>query len=54
MQSALNVPHLTNEAAAFAYVEAKLWPNGTTCPHCGVVGEATRSKGKTTRIFSTR
>jgi transposase-like protein len=49
MQSALNAPHLTNEEAAFAYVEAKLWPNGVTCPHCGVVGEASKSKGKTTR-----
>jgi transposase-like protein len=50
MQSALNAPHLVNEEAAFAYVEAKLWPNGATCPHCGVVGEASRAKGKTTRI----
>jgi transposase-like protein len=49
MQSALNAPHLRDEAAAFEYVEAKLWQNGATCPHCGVVGEATRSKGKTTR-----
>jgi transposase-like protein len=49
MQSALNAPHLTNEAAAFAYVEARLWPLGATCPHCGTVGEATRMQGKTTR-----
>src|SRR5271156_6422695 len=49
MQSALNAPHLINEEAAFAYVEAKLWPNGATCPHCGVIGEASRSTGKTTR-----
>ena len=49
MQSALNAPHLIDEAAAFAYVEAKLWPNGAVCPHCGVIGEASRSKGKTTR-----
>jgi transposase-like protein len=50
MNSALNAPHLCNEEAAFAYVEARLWPNGPTCPHCGVVGEASRSKGKTTRV----
>ncbi|MFI4934765.1 MAG: IS1595 family transposase [Caulobacterales bacterium] len=49
MQSALNAPHLISEEAAFAYVEAKLWPNGATCPHCGVVGEASKAKGKTTR-----
>jgi transposase-like protein len=50
MQSALNAPHLRDEAAAFAYVEARLWPNGPTCPHCGVIGEASRSTGKTTRM----
>ncbi|HEX4179324.1 MAG TPA: IS1595 family transposase [Caulobacteraceae bacterium] len=50
MQSALNAPHLINEEAAFAYVEAKLWANGTVCPHCGVVGESTKSQGKTTRM----
>jgi len=49
MQSALSAPHLINEEAAFAYVEAKLWPHGATCPHCGVIGEASRSQGKTTR-----
>src|SRR5205085_1398311 len=49
MQSALNAPHFADENAAFAYVEAWLWPNGPVCPHCGTVGEATRSKGKTTR-----
>ena len=38
MQSALNAPHLINEEAAFAYVEARLWPTGPVCPHCGVVG----------------
>jgi len=50
MKSALNAPHLTDEAAAFAYVEGKLWPTGPVCPHCGVVGEASKAKGKTTRM----
>jgi transposase-like protein len=49
MKSALNAAHLCNEEAAIEYVEARLWPNGATCPHCGTVGEASRSKGKTTR-----
>ncbi|MEA2938488.1 MAG: hypothetical protein QOC56_1992, partial [Alphaproteobacteria bacterium] len=31
----LSVPHFHNEEAAFAYVEAHLWPNGPVCPHCG-------------------
>ena len=28
-----------NEEAAFAYVEAELWPNGPVCPHCGCTSE---------------
>jgi transposase-like protein len=49
MQSALNRPELSNEETAIAYVEAQLWPNGPVCPHCGVIGEATKLKGKSTR-----
>src|SRR5580700_10953094 len=49
MQSALNAKHFADEDAAIEYVEAWLWPDGPVCPHCGTVGEASRSKGKTTR-----
>lgn len=49
MKSELNTPHLTNEDAAFEYVEARLWPTGPVCPHCGTVDQATKMKGKTTR-----
>jgi transposase-like protein len=48
----LTAPHFHNEEAAFAYVEALLWPEGPTCPHCGTA-EATkigRLKGKTNRM----
>ena len=31
----LSAPHFHNEDAAFAYVEAHLWPEGPVCPHCG-------------------
>lgn len=31
-----------NEAAAFGYLEATLWPDGPVCPHCGTVGNATK------------
>src|SRR5580698_5612735 len=31
----LSAAHFHNEDAAFAYVEAHLWPEGPTCPHCG-------------------
>jgi transposase-like protein len=49
MKSAFNVEHFASEEAAIAYVEARLWPDGAVCPHCGVIGEATKLKGKTTR-----
>ena len=41
--------HFQDEAAAFAYVEARVWPGGVICPRCGVVGQAKRLQGKTTR-----
>jgi len=31
----LTALHFHNEEAAFAYVEAHLWPEGPVCPHCG-------------------
>ena len=31
-KSLFSQPHFHNEAAAFAYVEARLWPNGPVCP----------------------
>jgi transposase-like protein len=39
------------EDAAFEYVEARLWPNGPVCPHCGNTDGAKigRLSGKTTR-----
>lgn len=33
--SVLSEPQFHDEATAFAYVEAELWPNGPVCPHCG-------------------
>jgi transposase-like protein len=49
MKSVLDAAHFADETTAIAYVEARLWPNGPVCPHCGTIGEASRSKGKTTR-----
>src|SRR5579862_6648930 len=31
----LSAAHFHNEDAAFAYVEAHLWPEGPVCLHCG-------------------
>ena len=33
--SVLSKPYMHDEAAAFAHVEAMLWADGPTCPHCG-------------------
>jgi len=49
MKSALSEPHFHNEEAAFAYVEARLWPNGPVCKHCGGTARIGKLKGKTTR-----
>ena len=51
MASILSVPHLHSEDAAFAYVEAHLWPNGPVCPHCGNADgkRIGRLNGKTSR-----
>jgi transposase-like protein len=39
-----------DEEAAYAYVEAMVWPDGRVCPHCGVVGRSGALKGKSTRL----
>lgn len=49
MKSVLSEPHFQNEEAAFAYVEAKLWPNGPVCYHCGGNTRIGKLKGNTTR-----
>jgi len=51
MASVLSAPHFHNEEAAYAYVEARLWPTGPVCPHCGASGEKIgRLNGKSTRV----
>ncbi|MGA7676489.1 MAG: IS1595 family transposase [Rhizomicrobium sp.] len=39
----------TDATAARQHLEGLLWPEGPICPHCGVTGEATALKGKSTR-----
>lgn len=39
-KSVLARAHFHDEAAAFAYLEEKLWPNGPVCPKCGGEGYA--------------
>jgi transposase-like protein len=38
----INAPQHHNEEAARTYLEKLLWPDGPVCPHCGVIGEATK------------
>ncbi|MBV8800077.1 MAG: IS1595 family transposase [Alphaproteobacteria bacterium] len=47
----LTAPQFHNEEAAFAHVEAALWPNGPVCPHCGATEEHVgRLAGNSSRI----
>ena len=39
-----------DEQAAYDYVEARMWPNGPTCPKCGEQERVSKMGGKSTRI----
>jgi transposase-like protein len=45
MSSVLNELYFHDEAAAFKALEAIVWPNGPTCPHCGAVDRIGRLEG---------
>jgi transposase-like protein len=49
MASNLSAKHYHDEDAAFAYVEAALWPNGPVCSHCGETVRVGRMGGSATR-----
>jgi transposase-like protein len=48
--SILSARVLQDEAAAIAWVEARVWPDGPVCPHCGGVERIGKMGGKATRI----
>lgn len=50
--SILSAPYFHNEEAAYEFVEARVWPKGPVCPHCGGVERIGRMGGKSTRIGS--
>lgn len=50
MVSVLSQPHFHNEEAAYAYVEARIWPEGPVCPHCGGYDRISKMQGKSTRV----
>lgn len=48
--SILSQPYFHNEAAAYAFVEAKLWPHGAQCPKCSEKDRVGKMLGGSTRI----
>lgn len=47
--SNLSNPIFQNENKAREWLEARVWPDGPICPHCGVVDQATLMNGKSHR-----
>lgn len=50
MASGLSAKHFHDEQAAYDYVEARIWPKGPVCPHCGGVERLGKLQGKSTRV----
>jgi transposase-like protein len=48
--SILSAKVIQSEAAAIAWVESRVWPDGPICPHCGGVERIGKMGGKATRI----
>jgi transposase-like protein len=51
-RSVLEAKAMHDEAAAYAWVEARLWPNGPICPKCRATERISKMQGKSTRIGS--
>lgn len=47
--SDLSNPIFTDETKAREWLEARVWPQGRSCPHCGVVDQSTLMEGKSHR-----
>src|SRR5580698_10115905 len=50
MPSVLSAPHFHDEEAAYAHVEARVWPEGRVCPHCGIADRSGKLQGKSNRV----
>jgi transposase-like protein len=50
MPSVLSAKHFHDEQAAYEFLEARVWPNGAVCPHCGGFDRISKMGGKATRI----
>lgn len=49
MSSVFNAPHYHDEAAAYEFIEARLWADGPECPRCKETKRVGKLKGKSTR-----
>ncbi|WP_300298619.1 IS1595 family transposase [Ferrovibrio sp.] len=50
-KSVLDSKVFHDEAAAYRFVEARIWPEGPICPHCRATGDRVKAlKGESTRI----
>lgn len=45
----LSNPIFHDEDKAREWLEARIWPDGPVCPHCGVIDQATLMRGKSHR-----
>jgi transposase-like protein len=50
MTSILSARHFHDEEAAYTFLEARVWPKGPICPHCGGVDRISKMQGNATRI----
>jgi transposase-like protein len=48
--SILSASYFHDEQAAYDFIEARIWPRGPICPHCGGVEKNRKMQGKSTRI----
>ena len=53
-KSIFSAPHFTDETAAYAFVEAHLWPDGAVCPRCGSIGRCPKglSRSQALRLLN--
>lgn len=49
-KSVFSAPHFNDEAAAYAFVEARIWAGGRVCPKCGVIDRSGPLKGTSNRV----
>lgn len=50
MKSVISDRHFHDESAAYRFVEARVWPDGPVCPHCGGFERISKMRGNSTRI----